>query len=80
MQISNSTLEPHTAKLIQTEQATKAGIAIQKYGAILIPSSASSANLVLSAEINGTVYNASSSATINASNNVGDTVELTKVG
>ena len=80
LQISGSTLEPHTAKLIQTEQATKAGIAIQKYGAILIPSSASTTNIVLSAEINGTVYNASSSSTINASNNVGDTVELTKVG
>lgn len=80
LQVDGSTLEPHSAQLIQTEQATQAGIAIQKYGALLIPSSATATNLILSAKIGDTVYTAASSATINASNAVGDTVKLTKVG
>lgn len=79
-QVDGSTLQPHNVQLVQTEQATKAGIGIQKYGAILIPSSATATNLVLSATVNGVIYNASSTATINASKNVGDTVVLNKVG
>lgn len=79
-QINGSTLEPHNVQLVQTEQATKAGVGIQKFGALLIPSSATATNLILSATINGTTYSAASSATINASKNVGDTVVLTKVG
>lgn len=79
-QIDGSTLQPHNVQLVQTEQATKAGVGVQKYGALLIPSSATATNLVLSATVNGTTYNAKASATINASAEVGATVVLDKVG
>lgn len=79
-QIDGSTLQPHNVQLVQTEQATKAGVGVQRYGALLIPSSATATNLVLSATVNGTTYNAKSAATINASAEVGATVVLDKVG
>lgn len=79
-QIDGSTLQPHNVQLVQTEQATKAGVGVQKYGALLIPSSATATNLVLSATVNGTTYNAKASAAINASAEVGATVLLDKVG
>lgn len=79
-QVDGATLEPHNVQLVQTAQATKAGVGVQKYGALLIPASAKEANLVLSATVNGTTYNAKNSATINASVDVGTTVELDKVG
>lgn len=76
-QVDGATLKPHNVQLVQTEQATKAGVGVQKYGALLIPASATTTNLVLSATVNGTTYNAS--ATINASAEVGATVALDKV-
>lgn len=79
-QVDGSTLQPHNVQLVQTEQATKAGVGVQKYGALLIPSSATATNLVLSATVNGTTYNAKASATINASADVGATIVLDKVG
>ena len=79
-QVDGATLEPHNVQLVQTEQATKAGVGVQKYGALLIPSSATATNLVLSATVNGTTYNAKASATINANAEVGATVVLDKVG
>lgn len=79
-QVDGSTLQPHNVQLVQTEQATKAGVGVQKYGALLIPSSATATNLILSATVNGTTYNAKASATINASANVGATIVLDKVG
>lgn len=76
--VDGATLEPHNVQLVQTEQATKAGVGVQKYGALLIPASAKATDLVLSATVNGTTYNAS--AAINASTEVGATVVLNKVG
>lgn len=78
-QVDGATLEPHNVQLVQTEQATKAGVGVQKYGALLIPASAVATDLVLSATVNGTTYNAKASATINAKAEVGATVELDKV-
>lgn len=79
-QVDGSTLQPHNVQLVQTEQATKAGVGVQRYGALLIPSSATATNLVLSATVNGTTYKAKSTAAINASAEVGATVVLDKVG
>nr|DAT49298.1 MAG TPA: Head protein [Caudoviricetes sp.] len=78
-QVDGATLEPHNVQLVQTEQATKAGVGVQKYGALLIPATATTTDLVLSATVNGTTYNAKASATINASAEVGTTVVLDKV-
>ena len=79
-QVDGATLEPHNVQLVQTEQATKAGVGVQKYGALLIPTSAAETNLVLSATVNGTTYNAKASATINASAEIGTIIVLDKVG
>ena len=51
-------------------------IAIQKYGAVIIPASASAEAITLKADINGTVY--TGATTINASSDVGTTVNMTK--
>lgn len=79
-QVDGATLNPHNVQLVQTEQATKAGVGVQKYGALLIPASATATDLVLSATVNGTTYNAKASNTINASAAVGATILLDKVG
>lgn len=78
-QVDGATLQPHNVQLVQTEQATKAGVGVQKYGALLIPATATTIDLVLSATVNGTTYNAKPSAIINASAEVGATVVLDKV-
>lgn len=78
-QVNEATLEPHNVQLVQTEQATKAGVGVQKYGVLLIPASAAATDLVLSATVNGTTYNAKASDKINASATVGTTVALDKV-
>lgn len=77
-QVEGATLEPHNVQLVQTEQATKAGVGVQKYGALLIPASAVATDLVLSATVNGTTYTAS--AAIKASAEVGTNIVLDKVG
>ena len=78
-QVDAATLNPHNVQLVQTEQATKAGVGVQKYGALLIPASAAATDLVLSATVNGTTYNASVPDKINASVTVGTTVVFKKV-
>jgi hypothetical protein len=78
-QVDGATLEPHNVQLVQTEQATEAGVGVQKYGALLIPASAAATDLVLSATVNGTTYNAKASVAINANAEVGTTVVLDKV-
>ena len=77
-QVDGATLEPHNVQLVQTEQATKAGIGVQKYGALLIPASAAAVNLTLRATVNGTIYITGSSEGINATATVGTTVVLSK--
>ena len=77
-QVDGATLEPHNVQLVQTDQATKAGIGVQKYGVLLIPASATATDLVLSATVNGTTYNAKDAAAINANATVGTTVVLDK--
>lgn len=78
-QVDGATLEPHNVQLVQTEQATKAGVGVQKYGALLIPASAKATDLELSATVNGITYNAEASAAISASAEVGATIVLNKV-
>lgn len=61
----------------QTKIMTTDSIAVQKYGALIIPSTATEKEITLVADIEGSRYNAAS--TIKAANNVGDTVILNKV-
>ena len=78
-QLDGATLEPHNVQLVQTEEATKVGVGVQKYGALLIPASATASNLSLVATVNGTTYKTASSDGINASVTVGTTVVVNKV-
>lgn len=69
-------LKPHSVNFVQTKELTTAGIAVQKYGGLIIPASQSATEITLVAEINGTKYTATT--TINASTNVDATVTLNK--
>lgn len=69
-------LEPQNVNFVQTEALTTAGIAVQKYGGIIIPASKVGTDITLVAEINGTTYTAAS--TINGSTEVDATVTLNK--
>lgn len=69
-------LEPQNVNFVQTEALTTAGIAVQKYGGLIIPTSQLATNIKLVAEINGTTYTADTN--INGSTAVGTTVTLNK--
>lgn len=51
-------LDPRNVNFVQTEALTKAGIAVQKFGGIIIPTSQVSTDVKIVAEINGTQYTA----------------------
>ena len=69
-------LEPQNVNFVQTEALTSDGIAVQKYGGLIIPASKVGTNITLVAEINGTTYTADT--TINGSTAVDATVTLNK--
>ena len=66
-----TSLQDQTYNFIQTEDATQAGIAIHKYGAVIIPA-ADTDGVVLSIESNGKTYTASAALKNTAA--VGDTL------
>ena len=69
-------LNPQNVNFVQTDTLTTAGIAVQKYGGLIIPTSKIATEITLVAEINGTTYTATS--TINGSTAVDATVTLNK--
>lgn len=69
-----ASLAPNSVHFIQTETLTTAGIAVQKYGAIIIPASQSTAEITIEAEVNGTVY--TGITTITSASEVGTTVTM----
>lgn len=69
-------LNPQNVNFVQTEALTTAGIAVQKYGELIIPASQVATDITLVAEINGTTYTADT--TINGSTAVDATVTLNK--
>lgn len=69
-----ASLAPNSVHFIQTEALTTAGIAVQKYGAIIIPASQSATEITIEAEVNGTVYTGTS--TITSTSEVGTTVTM----
>lgn len=71
-----ASLQPNSVLFEQTEVLTQNGIAVQKYGAIIIPASKSATEITLVGTLGDTVYTAST--TISASQNVGATVTLEK--
>lgn len=69
-------LSPQNVNFVQTEALTKAGIAVQKYGALIIPASQAATDITLVAEINGVNYTATTA--VNGSTAVDSTVTLNK--
>ena len=75
----NAGLEAQNVNFVQTESMTSAGIAIQKYGVLMIPKSQLDTEIVLEAEINGVKYKATN-ANVTGATTVGTAIELTKQG
>lgn len=71
-----ATLAPNSVNFVQTSALTKDGIAVQKYGALVIPSTKSTTEITLTADLDGTTYEGTT--TITAASNVKDTVTLNK--
>ena len=69
-------LSPQNVNFVQTNTLTSAGIAVQKYGGLIIPASQVGTDITLVAEINGTTYTATTA--INGSTAVDATVTLSK--
>lgn len=72
----NAGLNPQSVNFVQTKALTTAGIAVQKYGGLIIPTAQLGTAITLVAEINGTTYTATSA--INGSTAVDATVTLNK--
>lgn len=71
-----ATLAPNTLNFVQSKALTTAGIAVQKYGAIVIPSTQLKTDITLIADLDGTTY--TGVTPINGNSAVGDTVDLTR--
>lgn len=75
-QIDGASLVGGQYEFVQSKALTQNGIAVHKYGALIIPSDKATTEITLQMTMNGATYTASS--TISASNSVGDTVTLNK--
>lgn len=73
---ATATLAPNSVNFVQTEALTTDGIAVQKYGAIVIPSTKSASKITVVADLDGTTYTAAESIT--SASAVGDRVTLNK--
>lgn len=69
-------LNPQNVSFVQTEALTKAGIAVQKYGGLIIPASQIATDIILVADINGTTYTATTA--VNVATTVDTSVTLNK--
>ena len=69
-----ATLAPNSVNFVQTKALTTEGIAVQKYGAVVIPSTKSETEITLVADLDGTTYTGATNIT--GANVVGDTVVL----
>lgn len=73
----NAGLAPQSVEFIQTEDLTQAGIAVHKYGALLVPASQTGKSITLVAKINGTQYTATATTTASGAS-VGTTITMQK--
>ena len=81
LQVDDSTasLAPSIPEFVQTEALTTAGIAVQKYGALIIPASQSATDIIVQVNIAGTMYT-NLNIGLASNNNVGDSLTLYKNG
>lgn len=74
VQDDKTALHSTEAQFVQTEASTKAGIAVHKYGAVMLPSGNETDNLVMM--VNGTRY--TSTVKFTSANKPGDTLTMQK--
>ena len=74
VQDDNAALHSTEAQFVQTEASTKAGIAVHKYGAVMLPNGAGTDNLVMM--VNDTKY--TSTVKFTSANKPGDTLTMQK--
>lgn len=81
LQVDDSTasLAPNIPEFVQTQALTTAGIAVQKYGALIIPASQSATDIIVQVNIAGTMYT-NLNIGLAANNDVGDSLTLYKNG
>lgn len=72
----NASLEPQSVNFVQTEALTSLGIAVQRYGGIMIPNNKVTENITIVATIGDNTYTATS--TINGDTTVDTSVTLNK--
>lgn len=75
-QVDGAQLNTGNYEFIQTQALTQAGIGVHKYGAVLIPATASSTEITLEMNAGGSSYKATTS--ISSANAVGNTVTMNK--
>lgn len=71
-----ASLKPNSVHFVQTEALTSKGIAVQKYGVVIIPKSADAEDITIVAEIDGTEYTATTTPASDIT--VGENLILTK--
>ena len=71
----NASLEPQNVEFVQTEALTQVGIAVQKYGAYIIPASKASTKIQIVVKINGQEYT-NSTTTIDSTTAVDTEITL----
>lgn len=71
-----ASLKPNSVHFVQTDALTSKGIAVQKYGVVIIPKSAVAQDINIVAEIEGTEY--TSATTTPSAINVNNTLILSK--
>lgn len=75
--IADTAALAHSAyNFVQTEDLTELGVAMHKYGAVVIPAAATGEDITLVMEVDGTTYTATTDIT--DASDVGDTVTLAK--
>lgn len=75
-QLDNTSLAPSSLNFHQTQALTEAGIAVHKFGGIMIPASQNSTAMTIEFDIDGTKY--TGKTTIDSTAQVGDTVVCDK--
>ena len=73
---TNATLEPHSVIYVQDETSTTNSIAVQEYGALIIPATANGKEVTLKATVNGVTY--TGATTVTNDTEVGATVTMNK--
>lgn len=74
----NPTLANTNYNFIQTEALTKAGIAVHKYGAVIIPASKSATEITLEMEVDGVLYDNSAGTKLTGTTEVDATITMSK--